>query len=76
MLLFKAILVARPQDRVLTPVKGEHKMMIRGFSLASLCLCAGATVLMMAGAAGAAEPQPWQLGLQPPAGSILSLIHI
>ena len=45
-------------------------MMIRGFSLASLGLCAGATVLMMAGAAGAAEPQPWQLGLQPPAGSI------
>ena len=45
-------------------------MMIRGFSLASLGLCVGATVLMMAGAAGAAEPQPWQLGLQPPAGSI------
>ena len=45
-------------------------MTIRSFSLASLGLCAGATVLMMAGAAGAAEPQPWQLGLQPPAGSI------
>ena len=45
-------------------------MKIRGFSLASLGLCAGVTVLIMAGAVWAAEPQPWQLGLQPPAGSI------
>ena len=45
-------------------------MTIRGITLAGLGLCAGATVLMMAGGAGASEPQPWQLGLQAPAGSI------
>ena len=50
--------------------KGGHKMTIRGITLAGLRLCAGATVLMMAGGAGASEPQPWQLGLQAPAGSI------
>ena len=45
-------------------------MTIRGIFLAGLGLCAGATILMMVGGAGAAEPQPWQLGLQAPAGSI------
>jgi cytochrome c oxidase subunit 2 len=45
-------------------------MMIRGFSFAGLGLCAAVTVLIMAGGVSAAEPQPWQLGLQAPAGSI------
>ncbi len=45
-------------------------MTMRGSFLAGLGLFAGATVLMIAGGAWAAEPQPWQFGLQPPAGSI------
>ncbi len=45
-------------------------MTTRGFFLAGLGLLAGTTVLMIAGGAWAAEPQPWQFGLQPPAGSI------
>lgn len=45
-------------------------MTLRGFFVASLGILAGACVLMAAGATGAAEPQPWQLGLQAPAGSI------
>jgi len=45
-------------------------MTTRGFFLAGLGLFAGTTVLMIAGGAWAAEPQPWQFGLQPPAGSI------
>ena len=68
--LFRQNEFARPQDGVTPLGKGDHKMTIRSITLASLGLCAGVTVLMMAGGAGAAEPQPWQLGLQPPAGSI------
>ena len=45
-------------------------MTTRGSFLAGLGLFAGTTVLMIAGGAWAAEPQPWQFGLQPPAGSI------
>ena len=45
-------------------------MTTRGSFLAGLGLFAGATVLMIAGGVWAAEPQPWQFGLQPPAGSI------
>ena len=45
-------------------------MTTRSSFLAGLGLFAGTTVLMIAGGAWAAEPQPWQLGLQPPAGSI------
>ena len=45
-------------------------MTTRGSFLAGMGLFAGTTVLMIAGGAWAAEPQPWQLGLQPPAGSI------
>ena len=45
-------------------------MTTRGSFLAGLGLFAGTTVLMIAGGALAAEPQPWQFGLQPPAGSI------
>ncbi len=45
-------------------------MTTRGSFLAGLGLFAGTTVLMIAGGVWAAEPQPWQFGLQPPAGSI------
>ena len=45
-------------------------MTTRGSFLAGLGLFAGTTVLMIAGGAWAAEPQPWQFGLQPPAGPI------
>lgn len=45
-------------------------MTLRGFSVASLGILAGAVTLMVAGGVSAAEPQPWQLGLQAPAGSI------
>lgn len=45
-------------------------MTTRGFFSAGLGLFAGTTVLMIAGGAWGAEPQPWQFGLQPPAGSI------
>ena len=45
-------------------------MTTRGAFLAVLGLLAGTTVLITAGGAWAAEPQPWQFGLQPPAGSI------
>ena len=45
-------------------------MTTRGSSLAALGLFAGTTFLITAGGAWAAEPQPWQFGLQPPAGSI------
>ena len=45
-------------------------MTTRGSFLAGLGLFAATTVLMIAGGALAAEPQPWQFGLQPPAGSI------
>ena len=45
-------------------------MTTRGLFLAGLALFAGTTVLMIAGSTWAAEPQPWQFGLQPPAGSI------
>ena len=45
-------------------------MTTRGSFLAGLGLFAGTIVLMIAGGAWAAEPQPWQFGLQPPAGSI------
>ena len=45
-------------------------MTTRSSFLAGLGLFAGTTVLMIAGGAWAAEPQPWQFGLQPPAGSI------
>lgn len=45
-------------------------MTMRSLSLAGLVLLAGTTVLMTAVGAWAAEPQPWQLGLQEPAGSI------
>ena len=45
-------------------------MTTRGFFSAGLCLFAMTTVLLLAGGAWAAEPQPWQFGLQPPAGSI------
>ena len=45
-------------------------MTTRGSFLAGLGLFAGTTVLIIAGGAWAAEPQPWQFGLQPPAGSI------
>ena len=45
-------------------------MTTRGAFLATLGLFAGTTVLITAGGAWAAEPQPWQFGLQPPAGSI------
>ena len=34
---------------------------------------AGAVLLMAAGSASAAQPLPWQLGLQPPAGSIAEM---
>ena len=45
-------------------------MTMRGSFLAGFGLFACTTVLMIAGSAWAAEPQPWQFGLQPPAGSI------
>ena len=45
-------------------------MTTRSSFLAGLGLFAGTTVLIIAGGAWAAEPQPWQFGLQPPAGSI------
>ena len=45
-------------------------MTLRGVSVAGLGLLAGAVALMAAGGVSAAEPQPWQLGLQAPAGSI------
>ena len=45
-------------------------MTMRSRSLAGLVLLAGTTVLMTVAGAWAAEPQPWQLGLQEPAGSI------
>ena len=45
-------------------------MTMRSLSLAGLVFLAGTTVLMTAVGAWAAEPQPWQLGLQEPAGSI------
>ena len=50
--------------------KGDDTMTLRGFSVASLGILAGAVTLMVAGGVSAAEPQPWQLGLQAPAGSI------
>ena len=69
MVLFRWDKFARAQGKITPLVKGDHKMTIRSISLASPGLCAGATVLIMSGGAGA-EPQPWQLGLQAPAGSI------
>lgn len=48
---------------------GISKMTFRGNLLSGLLMSLG-FVLVSMGVAGAAEPQPWQIGLQEPSGSI------
>ena len=48
---------------------GISKMTFRGNLLSGLLMSLG-FVLVSVGVAGAAEPQPWQIGLQEPSGSI------